>query len=144
MTANQRYKKALEWLLNQQVVRSKQHFFDQLNWTRNKSYNLERGDNAQLLGIDLLLLKKEFPQINWDWVVTGDGEMLTGTKTVVNEAPQIYGIDPANMNEKEAEILRIHMRQSELSCAERENRLIEWSFFQSNQIRKLAELIAKL
>ena len=148
MTANQRFSKALDWLLDQRKVRSKTHFADELGWNRNKANNLERSETAQLMGQDLIQLIQVFPAINWTWVVSGDGQMLGNESDEIDhstkstDTPIIYGVSQDQMNDREMEIVRIITGTSDLPIEEREKRLIEAWVFQNNKITKYAELFA--
>ncbi len=72
---NERFKELVKILISERVIRNQQDFCEIMGLTSSYVARLKSGDRAVSESI-ISRLVKNFPQINSDWLLTGEGEML--------------------------------------------------------------------
>lgn len=119
MTDTERFKKAIEYLLTEGFLKFKTDLKAILGIDAGRMTSLTRTKATKPQPREIALLRKKFPQINWDWVSTGNGEMLA-SENIANEPEAVYG-----SNEwKKEELKRIVAGTSTTPIEEREQLLI--------------------
>lgn len=89
MTLNDRISKIIEY---SQLTSSE--FADEIDVQRSSISHITSGRNKPSLDF-LIKVKERFPELNWDWLITGDGEMtisIPDEKTKHQQATDLFSI----------------------------------------------------
>ncbi len=89
MTLNDRISKIIEY---SQLTSSE--FADEIDVQRSSISHITSGRNKPSLDF-LIKVKERFPELNWDWLITGDGEMtisILNEKTKHQQATDLFSI----------------------------------------------------
>lgn len=76
LTVNQRFTQATDYIKNEGIVSSFTQFAETIGWDLARFNYLKRKNGGKLTVYDVEILNKNFPQINWRWVTTGEENML--------------------------------------------------------------------
>ncbi|WP_421977872.1 hypothetical protein [Roseivirga seohaensis] len=131
MTDTERFKKAIEYLLTEGFMKFKTDLKAILGIDAGRMTSLTRTKASKPQPREIALLRKKFPQINWDWVSTGNGEMLA-SENIVNEPEAVYG----SKEWKKDELNRIVAGSSAIPIEERETILIA-------EVQRLQQIIVE-
>jgi hypothetical protein len=144
MTEKERFKRAIAHLKNEGQLKFLNELPAILGISEDRISSISKTKGPKIEYAEIRALTANFPNVNWDWVITGEGVMLHDeVQKTINEPPIIYGIGSEDLNKKEIELLKIVTGKSELSCSEQRDLLIEAWIFQNTKLTKYAELFAK-
>lgn len=129
MSANQRLREAIEYLKEIGKISSGKELGLKINADKNRMAYLTKDDGGVLKGDEPAILKNSYPEINWDWVTSGMGEMFF-SETTVNEPEATYA-------KRENAVRDIIARNSKLPQSEQLDIMIEEHLKQADEIRKL-------
>jgi hypothetical protein len=96
MNENERFTRALDFLLGNNILHYAKDMADMLSVNKDRIKYLRKENGGTLTSEEMQLLKTNYPVINWLWVKMGDGSMLTEDEpiTLVAERALIYGKKP--------------------------------------------------
>ncbi|MDR6157290.1 DNA-binding XRE family transcriptional regulator [Chryseobacterium sp. SLBN-27] len=93
MSLNERISKVIEY-----SGLTPSEFADEIDVQRSSISHVTSGRNKPSLEF-IIKIKSRFPEILWDWLVTGEGQML---KSELPEVPEIEAIIPDNNEEEKS------------------------------------------
>ena len=76
---------AIDHLIEKSTVKNYKEFYTPIGWDANRFQYLKGTATAKLSVVDINKLNSYYPGINWHWVATGDGEMLSPTDTEITK-----------------------------------------------------------
>ena len=118
MNLNERISKIIEY-----SGFSSSEFADEIDVQRSNISHIASGRNKPSLDF-LIKIKDRFPELQWDWLIKGDGEMLKKIETeVIREKPKTTSLpdlfsliddDNFGVTESEDKIMKDFSRESEI------------------------------
>ncbi|MFN4363948.1 helix-turn-helix transcriptional regulator [Chryseobacterium hispalense] len=93
MSLNERISKVIEY-----SGLTPSEFADEIDVQRSSISHVTSGRNKPSLEF-IIKIKSRFPEILWDWLVTGEGQML---KSELPEVPEIEAVIPDNNEEEKS------------------------------------------
>ena len=131
-TEKQRFKRAIDLLKKDGKIRFIKDLEPILGVPYERIKSLNKANGPKLHSREIISLKTSFSYINWDWVVTGEGEM-TG-----HDIPE-----DLNKN-KEAVFREVMARTSTLPIEQREQLLIEKVLSLTDDVIGYQQKLAKI
>lgn len=92
-TENQRLRDVFSHLKELKIIQYNKDIGDIIGADKFRISYLLKDDGGKLSTNELQTLKKEIPQINWDYVTTGEGD-IENSPTMVREQQMFYGEAP--------------------------------------------------
>tara|TARA_R110001599_G_scaffold332511_1_gene547962 strand:+ start:10354 stop:10815 length:462 start_codon:yes stop_codon:yes gene_type:complete len=135
MSENQRLKDALDYLKSIGEINAWIDIGDKISADKNRIAYLTKEDGGILKGKETAILKISYPDINWDWVTSGLGEMLTEDNNMVREGEAEYSL-------REQKIFKILAGTSQLPEGEQLSMLREEFMKLQGERNKLADKIS--
>ncbi|GHE65080.1 hypothetical protein [Roseivirga thermotolerans] len=121
MTENQRFKEAVEHLQESGELKYKKDLMHIMQVKHERVRSVLKEGGPKLDNLELIQLRKKFPHINWDWVVSGEGEMLKVAERNIQDPETVY----QSKAWKKAELIKIKSRTSTLDKDEQIELLLE-------------------
>lgn len=140
-TAANRLNKAFEHLKKIGKIASKKEFGKVFGADKFRIHYLTKDGGGQLKGEEPALLKKHYPEVNWDWVTSGEGEMLSPPDRIIvmEEPEQLFHKFLGN----EEEFRKILSGKSQLPVEVRESILIDEILKLQQRMTQAVELNSK-
>jgi hypothetical protein len=93
---NQRIRSALEYMKKTGIIQFNQDLAAALGVDKYRINYITKDGGGKFTAPEINLLKQNYPQINWDFVITGQGTMLAEDNSIklVAERALIYGKKP--------------------------------------------------
>jgi hypothetical protein len=133
MSENQRLREALDLLKSKKEIHAWKDIAEIIGGDKNRVSYLTKNGGGKIKSLELKKLEESFPTLNWDYVVSGEGDI--SDRNMLREPRFSYGeID------KEAELMKIVSRTSNLPIEQRENLLIEGYLKQTNKLARMVEV----
>jgi len=104
MDISSRIKKVIEY-----YGYSPSEFADEIDVARSSISHITSGRNKASLDF-IIKIKNRFPEIQWDWLIEGQGEMTNSTKTQTNVNNLFSSISEESLNQTE-EIISLKINE---------------------------------
>lgn len=106
-------------------------FADEIEVQRSNISHIASGRNKPSLDF-LIKIKSRFPELQWDWMITGEGEMRKSGEEVVEKpkptpVPDLFSIiadENFGRTESEDKVSDQNQRESEITAQQPSNRII--------------------
>lgn len=136
MTFNQRFTKAVQYLLNEDIISKEKVIMEKMSWVRARLSYLKGEKSKKLDQEEFEKLKHFYPQINWQWVQSELGNMIQDASSMAQKTDIAYG----TKEWKKAELNKIISGKSILPKDEQLDLAIEEVLHLRGRIDKIMEI----